>query len=197
LKFRGRKNGSKSFFLDRLKRSFSLKVAIAVVFVVEAFKVLRLGTQMSVTTEPLGAEEAAIIGVIEALHGTIPPRFSDGDKYNFDPEGKTEAKDDAERTGVPIAAPKAQCVVDLKEVRKAHGFPATDQALSHGSVVFAPLGMDKDSMTVEVHHMEGIEAAVVFDIARSQQVGLVDVVAPDWFPKIGILHSFGLIRSFF
>ena len=197
MKFRGRKDRNKFFFLDRLERSFPLKVAIAVVFVVEAFKGFRLGTEVLVTTEPLGSKETAIIGVIEALHGPIPPRFSDGDKDDFDPEGKTEAKDDAERTGVPIAAPKAQCVVDLKKLWKAHGFPATDQALSHGSVVFAPLGMDKDPVTVKVHHMEGIEAAVVFDIARPQQVGLVDVVAPEWFPEIGVFHSFGLIRSFF
>jgi len=45
--------------------------------------------------------------------------------------------------------------------------------------------------------MERIEAAVVFDIARSQQVGLVDVVAPQRLPEIGVFHSFGLIRSFF
>jgi hypothetical protein len=197
LEFRGRKNRKKLFILDRLKRTFPFKVAITVVFVVEAFKVLRLGTEIPVTAEPLGSKEAAIIGIIEALHGTIPPRFSDRDKDDFDPEGKAEAKNNAERTGMPIAAPKAQFVVELQEVWEAHGFPAADQALSHGSIVFAPLGMDKDSMTVEVHHMEGIEAAVVFDIARSQQVGLVDVVAPKWFPEIGVLHSFGLIRSFF
>jgi hypothetical protein len=178
LEFWGRKGGNKGFFLYLLERSFSLKVAIVVVFVVEEFKVLRLGREIPITAEPLGAKETAVIGVIEALHGAIPPRFSDGDKDGFDPEGKTEAKDDAERTGMPIAAPKAEFVVELKEVWDAHGFPAADQALSDGSVVFAPLGMDKDPVTVKVHHMEGIEAAVVFDIARSQQVGLVDVVAP-------------------
>jgi len=164
---------------------------------VEEFEVPRLGTEIAITTEPLGSKEAAIIGVIEALHGTIPPRFSDGDKDGFDPEGKTEAKDDAERTGMPIAAPKAKFVVELKEVGDAHGFPAADQTLSDRSVVFAPLGMDKDPVTVKVYHMERIEAAVVFDIARFEQVGLVDVVAPQRLPEIGVFHSFGLIRSFF
>lgn len=163
----------------------------------EEFKVLRLGTEIPITAEPLGSKEAAVIGVIEALHGTVPPGFSDGDKDGFDAEGKTEAKDDAERTGMPIAAPKAEFVVELKEVGDAHGFPATDQALSDCSVVFAPLGMDKDPVTVKVDHMERIEAAVVFDITRSEQVGLVDVVAPEWFPEIGVFHSSGLIRSFF
>ena len=143
----------------------------------EEFEVLRLGTEIAITAEPLGSKEAAIIGVIEALHGTIPPRFSDGNKDGFDPEGKTEAKDDTERTGMSIAAPKTKFVVELKEVGKAHGFPAADQALGDRSVVFAPLGMDKDPVAVKVHHLEGIEAAVAFDIARSQQVGLVDVVA--------------------
>jgi len=164
---------------------------------VEEFEVLRLGTEIAISMEPLGSKEAAIIGVIEALHGTIPPRFSDGNKDGFDSEGKTEAKDDAERTGMPIAAPKTEFVVELKEVGKAHGFPAADQTLSHCPVVFAALGMDKDPVTVKVHHMEGIEAAIVFDIARSEQIGLVDVVAPYRFPEIGVLHSFGLVRSFF
>jgi hypothetical protein len=197
LEFRGRENGNKLFLLDLLERGLSLKAAIAVVFIMEEFKVLRLGTEIPITPEPLGSKETAVIGVIEALHGTIPPGFSDGDKDDFDRQGKTEAKDDAERTGMPIAAPKAKFVVELKEVGDAHGFPAADQALSDRSVVFAPLGMDKDPVTVKVYHMERIEAAVVFDIARSQQVGLVDVVAPQRLPEIGVFHSFGLIRSFF
>ena len=197
MEFRGRENGNKLFLSDLLERGLSLKAAIAVVFIMEEFKVLRLGTEIPITPEPLGSKETAVIGVIEALHGAIPPGFSDGDKDDFDRQGKTEAKDDAERTGMPIAAPKAKFVVELKEVGDAHGFPAADQALRDRSVVFAPLGMDKDPVTVKVDHMEGIEAAVVFDIARSQQIGLVDVVAPQRLPEIGVFHSFGLIRSFF
>jgi hypothetical protein len=197
LEFRRRKDRNKLFFLYGLERSFALKVAIAVVFIMEELKVLRLGAEIPIAPEPLGSKEATIIGVIEAFHGTIPPRFSDGDKDDFDPEGKTETKDDAKRTGIPIAAPKAKFVVDLKEVGNAHGFPATDQALGDGSVVFAPLGMDKDPVAVNVHHLEGIEAAVVFDIPRPQKVGLMDVVAPQRFPEIGVFHSFGLVRSFF
>ena len=162
----------------------------------EEFKVFRLGAEIPITPEPLGSKEAAIIGVIEALHGTIPPRFSDGDKDDFDPEGKTEAKDDAERTGMPIAAPKAEFVAELKEVGNAHGFPAADLALGDGSVVFAPLEVDKDPVIVKIHHLEGIEGAVVFDIARPQKVALMDVVAPKRFPEIRVFHSFGLVRSF-
>jgi hypothetical protein len=167
LEFRGRENGNKLFLLDLLERGLPLKAAIAVVFIMEEFKVLRLRTEISITAEPLGSEEATVIGVIEALHGTIPPGFSDGDKDDFDGQGKTEAKDDAERTGMPIAAPKTEFVVELKEVGDAHGFPAVDQALSDRSVVFAPLGMEKDPVTVKIDHMERIEAAIVFDIARS------------------------------
>ena len=197
MEFRGRENGNKVFLLDLLERGLPLKAAIAVVFIMEEFKVLRLRTEIPITAEPLGSKEAAIIGVIETLHGTIPPGFSDGDKDDFDGQGKTETKDDAERTGMPIAAPKTEFVVELKEVGDAHGFPAVDQALSDRSVVFAPLGMDKDPVTVKVDHMERIEATVVFDIARSQQVGLVDIVAPQRLPEVGVFHSFGLVRSFF
>jgi hypothetical protein len=45
--------------------------------------------------------------------------------------------------------------------------------------------------------MERIEAAIVLDIARAEEVGLMDVVEPQRLAEIGIVHSFGLVRSFF
>ena len=80
--------------MDRLERGLPLKAAIAVVFIVEEFKVLCLGTKIPITPEPLGPKETAVISVIEALHGSIPPRLSDGDKDDFDSQGKTKAQDD-------------------------------------------------------------------------------------------------------
>jgi hypothetical protein len=131
-----------------LEGGFAFKAAIPVIFIVEEFKVLRLGTKMAIAAEPLRAEESAIIGVIEALHGSIPPRFPNGDKDDFDCQGKTKAKDDTERTRIPIAAPKAEFVVDLKEVGDPHGFPAAEQAHGDGFVLFSSLGVNKDAMTV-------------------------------------------------
>ena len=69
MEFRGRENGNKVFLLDLLERGLPLKAAIAVVFIMEEFKVLRLRTEIPITAEPLGSKEAAVIGVIEARHG--------------------------------------------------------------------------------------------------------------------------------
>jgi hypothetical protein len=57
--------------------------------------------------------------------------------------------------------------------------------------------MKKDAMTVEIHDIEGKETAIVLDIAGTHQIGLVDVVASQGVPEIGVWHSFGGIRCFF
>jgi len=150
-----------------LQWGFTFEVAVAVVFIMEEFKVLRLGAKMAIASEPLGAKESAIIGLIEALHGSIPPRFSHGDEDDFDSQGKAEAKNKAEGTGIPIASPKAEFVVDLEEVGDPHGFPAADQAHGYGFVVFPSLRVDKDSMTVKIHDVKRIESAIVFDVPRA------------------------------
>jgi len=84
LEFRRRRNRNKPFLLDPLERGLSLKTAVAVVFIVEKLKVLCLGAKISITPKPLGTKEAAVIGIIEALHGSIPPGLSAGDKDDFD-----------------------------------------------------------------------------------------------------------------
>ena len=167
------------------------------VLVMKELKVLGLGSELAITPKPLPSKKLSIVGVIEAFHDSITPRFSYRDEDNLDTHHQAESQNDAKGTRVAIASTETEFVVELKEVGDAHGFPATDQALSDCSVVFAPLGMDKDPVTVKVDHMERIEAAVVFDIARSQQVGLVDVVAPQRLPEVGVFHSFGLVRGFF
>jgi hypothetical protein len=69
--------------------------------------------------------------------------------------------------------------------------------LGDGFVVLPPLGLNKDLMAVKIDDVEGIESSVVLDVPGAEEVGLMDVVAPQRFPKIRIFHSFGLIRSFF
>jgi hypothetical protein len=167
------------------------------VFIVEKLKVLSLGTKIPITSEPLGAKEAAVIGVIETLHGSIAPRFGDGNKDDFDPQGKAKAQNDPKRPGMSVAAPEGQFVVELEKVGDPHGFPAANQALGNGSIVFAPLGLNKDPMAVEIDDMEGIEAPVVFDVPGAEEVGLMDVVASQRVPEIGVFDPFGLVRSFF
>jgi hypothetical protein len=57
--------------------------------------------------------------------------------------------------------------------------------------------MNKDPMAVKIDDVKGIEASVVLDVSGAEEVGLMDVVAPQRFPERGVFHSFGLVRSFF
>ena len=98
---------------------------------------------------------------------------------------------------MPIAAPKTQCVVELKKIGDAHGFPAANQALGDGLVVFAPVGLNKDPMAVKIDDMKGIESSIVFDVPGAEEVGLMDIVEIQRFPEIGVFDSFGLVWSFF
>jgi hypothetical protein len=61
------------------------------VFIMEEFKVLRLRAKIAIAREPLGTKEPAIVTVIEALHGSIAPRFSNRDKDHFDAQRETQA----------------------------------------------------------------------------------------------------------
>ena len=98
------------------------------VSVMEEFKVLRLGSQVTIAAKPLPSEKSLIVAIIEALHDSITPRFSYRDKDHFDPQKQTESEDEAKGTRVTIASSKAEFVVDLEKVGNPHGFPATDQA---------------------------------------------------------------------
>jgi len=94
--------------------------------VVEEFKVLGLGSELTIAPKPLPSEESLIVGIIEALHDSITPRFSYRDEDHFDPQKQTDSKDNAKGTRVTIASPETEFVVDLEEVGNSHGLPATD-----------------------------------------------------------------------
>jgi len=144
--------------------------------VVEEFKVSRLGSEMTIAPKPLCSEESSVVSLIEAFHNSITPRFSYRDEDYFDPHEQTEPEDDAKGARVTIASPETEFVVELEEVGNSHGLPATDQAQSHGLVVFCSLGMEKDAVAVEIHDIERIETSVSFDISGSKEVCLLDIV---------------------
>ncbi len=167
------------------------------VSIVEELKVLGLGSEVAIAAKPLGSEESSVIGIIKALHNSITPRFSYRDEDHFDPQQQTDSEDNAKGTGVTIASPKTELVVDLKKVGYAHSLPTADQAQSHGLVVFSSLGMKKDPVAVEIHDIERIETSIVFDVSWPKEVCLMDVVDPQGLSEIRVFHSFGGIRSFF
>ena len=98
---------------------------------------------------------------------------------------------------VTVAPAESQLVVELEKVGHPHDLPASDQRLGDSLVVLGSLGMKKDSMTVKVHDIEGEETAVVLDITGTHQIGLMNIVAFQGVPEIGVRHSFGGIRCFF
>ncbi len=74
-------------FLDDLQRRSSLEATVPVVLIVEELEVLRLGSEVTIAPEPLGAKKSAVVGIIEAFHRSIAPGFSDGNEHHFDPQG--------------------------------------------------------------------------------------------------------------
>jgi hypothetical protein len=167
------------------------------VFIVEEVEILGLGFEMPIVPKPLGAEESSIIGIIEALHGSVPPRFSDRDKDRFYPQKQTESEDDPKGARVAIAPPEAKFVVELKKVGHSHGFPTADQPQSRRVVVFSSLGMKKNSVAVEIDDIERIEPPIALDISRPDEVCLMDMVAPQRLGEIMVFHPLGGIGSFF
>lgn len=167
------------------------------VFIMEEVEILRLGFEMPIVPKPLSSEESFIVGIIEALHGSVPPGFPDRDEDRFDSQKQAEPEDDPKGAGVAIASPEAEFVVELKKIGHSHGFPAADQPLHRRIVVFSSLGMEKDPVAVEIDDVEGKEPPVALDISRSDEIGLVDMVAPQGIGEIRVFHPFGEIGSFF
>lgn len=147
-------NRDKPGFLDHLDRGFAFEAAVAMISVVKELEAFGLGSEMPIVTKPLGSEEPSVIRIIEALHGSITPRFPNGDEDHFDTQQKTEPQHNAKGSRVTIASPKTELVVDLEKVGNSHDLPAANQAQSHGLIVFSPLGMKRDPVAVKIHDIE-------------------------------------------
>jgi hypothetical protein len=126
-KFRRRENRGIASLVNNLERSLAFKIAIPMVLVMKELKVLGLGSELTITPKPLPSKEPSVVGIIEALHSSITPRFPYGDENDLDPQRKAEPEDDAKGTRVAVASTKTELVVDLKEVWDSHGSPTTHQ----------------------------------------------------------------------
>ncbi len=156
-----------------------------------------LGSEMAVTPEPLGSEETPVIGVIKAFDRSITPRFSNRDKDGFDAQKETESENRSKRSRVTVAPSESQLVVELEKIGYSQSLPASDQPLGDSLIVLGSLRMKRDAMTVEIQDIERKEAAIVLDITGPHQIGLVDMIASQGIPEIGVGHSLGSIRRFF
>ena len=52
-------------------------------------------------------------------------------------------------------------------------------------------------MAEKIHHIKGIKLAIILDIPRTDQIGLVYVVKVQGLGEIGIFNPFGGVMSFF
>ena len=189
--------GSKLLLLDDLKRCLPFEVAVPVMRVMMEFEIPGLGSEVTVTPKPLDSKETLVIGVIEAFDRSITPGFSNRNEDSFDPQRETESENDSKGPRVTVAPAESQFVVELEKVGHSHSLPASDQPMGDSLVVLGSLGMKKDAMTVKIHDIEGKETAVVLDITGAHQIGLMNIVASQGVPEIGVRHSFGGIRCFF
>jgi hypothetical protein len=165
--------------------------------IMEEFKVLGLGSEVTIGTKPLPSKESPIIGIIEAFHDSITPRFSYGDEDNLYTHHQAESQNDAKGTRVTIASTEAEFVVDLEKVWNTHGLPAAEQAQRYGLVVFPPLGIEKDSVAGAIYDIERMETSIVLDVPGTQEICLMDVIDAQRLSEIGVWDPFGGIRSFF
>jgi len=165
--------------------------------VMKELKIPGLGLEVTVTPEPLNSKETAVISVIKAFDRSITPRLSNRDKDGFDAQRETESENNSKRPRVTVASSESQLVVELEKIGHSQSPPASDQPLGNGLIALGSLRMKRDAMAVEIHDIERKEVAVVLDIARPYQIGLMDSVASQRIPEIGVSDSFGGIRRFF
>ena len=56
---------------------------------------------------------------------------------------------------------------------------------------------DVNAMAEKIHHIKGIKLAVILDVPRTDQIGLVYVVKVQGLGEIGVFDPFGSVMSFF
>lgn len=56
---------------------------------------------------------------------------------------------------------------------------------------------DVNAMAEKIHHIKGIKLAVMLDVPRTDQIGLVYVVKVQGLGEIGVFDPFGSVMSFF
>ena len=162
--------------LEDLHRCFALQAAVTVMAVVEPLEVLALSLEGLVARKPLPAKERFVVGIVESLHVPVAPRLADGDEHRCHPVMEAHPDDDPEGSRITVAAPEAQFVVELDEIRDAQGLPAAEEAGSHRLIGLGSLRLEIDLMAEEVHHVERVEPAIALDVPGPHQVHLVDVV---------------------
>lgn len=87
-----------------------------------------------------------------------------------------------------IASAVAEFIVELDEVGSPYILPGTDESPSHIFVAFGSAGIDRGQIAFEIDDVETVEAAVVLDVPRANEVSFLNGIGKDQ-PHIWILFS--------
>jgi hypothetical protein len=183
--------------LEHLIGRLPLEAAAAVVPVVKTLKMFCLLLQCCIAREPLPSEELPAIRIVEALHRPVSPGLGNGNKNRCDTVVQADAQHNAQGTGIAVASPETQFVVDLEKFGDAHRFPASHEACRHVIIFLGPLGLDMHPVAEDINNVEGVESSISLDVSGADQIGLMDMVDSRCFSKIGIFDTLRNIGCFF
>ena len=145
----------------------------------------------------MATEKFLVVGVVEALDHRIAPGLRDRDEHRRNAEVQTQPDNQARGARIAVAAAKTQFVIKEQKIRQPHGFPATQQTAGDLPIRFGALGFDINPMAKKIDDVKRIEFAITLDVARADEIGLMNVVDVEGLPEIGILDPFGGVSSFF
>jgi hypothetical protein len=166
--------------------------------IMKPLKILALTFESRIAREPLPPKELVVVGVIEALHDSITPRFSNRDEYRCYAVEQTEPDDNTKRPGMPDTPPEAQLIVQLQEVRHSHRLPAPRQTLCNLVVLLCPLSLNVYPVATDIDYVERVKLSIMLDVTRANEIRLMDVVDAKGLPEIRILNTLGdIIRTLF
>jgi hypothetical protein len=189
--------GREVVLLEYLFWGPSFQAAVTVMPVVKTLKMFCLLLQRGIAREPLPPEELPIIRVVEVFDHPVAPGLADGNEYRSDTIVQADAQDDPQGAGIPVASPKAECVVDLEEHGNSHRFPAPHEACRHVMIFLRSLGLDVHPMAKEIDDVDGIEPSISLDIAGTHEIHLMHMVDSRCLREIGIFDAFRSIGCFF
>ena len=92
---------------------------------------------------------------------------------------------------------KLSALSSCKKSGRPKFLPGSHQTGGNLLILLRSLRFDVNAMAEKIHHIKGVKLAIIFDIPRTDQVGLVYVIKVQGLGEIGIFNPFGSVMSFF
>lgn len=171
------------------------ELGIAVVTVVEAFELGQLSLQVKQGEELLGTEKELVVDIVELLNDTVTPGFTLGDKDNLHSQIQAEADKQAEAAGIEIGSPKRELIVELEIARDPQSLPGCHEGIHDLDVPLTGEGFKGHGIAKGINEVSPVEALFAFEVARADQVELMDVIGLGKFQS-GIRGGAGVVGGF-